>query len=523
MNLKKFLAGFIILFSFAGCSFKESDSKKLSVKKAEGTVISENPQEFTIFAIHLGKAFNGELPVFNKAFEMTNIKLKGIASKNQSDEVLAFNLMMAAGEIPDIIAYELPEELEKLGAEGKVIPLEELVNKYAPNIKKFWEENPGYKKDAVAADGHIYMIPNYNDYDSISTSQGYYIRKDWLKRLGLKDPKTLEELYVVLKAFREKDPNGNGVKDEIPLFLRGNTSKKIISSLADIFKAEYSWYSKDEKGPVFGPAEPEYKDAIRELAKWYREGLIDSEVFTRDVSSRDYILNNNLGGFTCDWFSSTGNYNSRLGNAIPGFDFSVILPVEYKGKRTTSFARENYLGGWSITKAAKNPVEIIKYFDFYYTEEGRRLWNFGVEGDTYVMENGKPKFTDKVLKNPDGIIPLMVLRGEGAQYRLGMFQDGENERQWADPEAVSAMDLYIKSGVVKSHMPILKYTKEETAELSKIDSQLYSIAEEMTQKWILGVSDVDKDWKNYMRRLRSVGLKRAEEIQRQAYKRFMEK
>ena len=157
MNLKKFLAGFIILFSFAGCSFKESDSKKLSVKKAEGTVISENPQEFTIFAIHLGKAFNGELPVFNKAFEMTNIKLKGIASKNQSDEVLAFNLMMAAGELPDIIAYELPEELEKLGAEGKVIPLEELVNKYAPNIKKFWEENPGYKKDAVAADGHIYM------------------------------------------------------------------------------------------------------------------------------------------------------------------------------------------------------------------------------------------------------------------------------------------------------------------------------------------------------------------------------
>ena len=173
---------------------------------------------------------------------------------------------------------------------------------------------------------------------------------------------------------------------------------------------------------------------MRELAKWYKEGLIDSEVFTRDTSSRDYILNNNLGGFTCDWFSSTGNYNSKLKEAIPGFDFSVILPVEYNGTRSTAFSRENYLGGWSISKTAKDPVDIIKYFDFWYTEEGRRLWNFGIEGEDYIMVNGKPKFTDKVLKNPEGRIPLMVLRETGAQYRLGMFQDGENER----PEQIAA-------------------------------------------------------------------------------------
>lgn len=151
------------------------------------------------------------------------------------------------------------------------------------------------------------------------------------------------------------------------------------------------------------------------------------------------------------------------------------------------------------------------------------MWNFGIEGEDYVMVDGKPKFTDKVLKNPEGRIPLMVLRETGAQYRLGMFQDGENERQWADSEAVKAMDLYIKSGVVKPPMPILKYTKEEVMELSKIDAQLYSIAEEMTQKCILGVSDVDKEWGSYIRRLNSAGRKRAEEIQKQAYERFMKK
>ena len=87
----------------------------------------------------------------------------------------------------------IQRELEKLGAEKKVIPLEKLIEDHAPNIKKFFDENPEYKKDAVAADGHIYMIPNYNDYENIRTSQGYYIRKDWLRKLGLKEPKTVEE------------------------------------------------------------------------------------------------------------------------------------------------------------------------------------------------------------------------------------------------------------------------------------------------------------------------------------------
>ena len=102
-----------------------------------------------------------------------------------------------------------------------------------------------------------------------------------------------------------------------------------------------------------------------------------------------------------------------------------------------------------------------------------------------------------------------------------MFQDGNNERQWADPQTVKDIDLYIKSGVVKEPMPKLKYTKEEIEELSQIEIQLNAITEEMAQIWILGVSDVDKDWQNYMYRLNKAGLGKATKIQKQAYERFM--
>lgn len=519
MKLKNIIFGILIAIFFIGCGTK---GKKVEgpIRKLEGSVITEQPKEFTIFGIFLGKAFDGELPVYKKAFDMTNVRLVGTASKNQSEEVQAFNLMLSSGILPDIIAYELTDDLEKLGIDGGLIPLEDLIDKHAPNIKKFWEENPRYKKDAIAADGHIYMIPNYNDYFNLSCSQGYYIRKDWLEKLGLKEPETTEELYKVLKAFKEQDPNGNGKKDEVPLFLRANVNRKIMGTLTDIFKVQFTWYEKNGE-PVFGPSEPEYKEAMIELAKWYKEGLIDQEIFTRGLSSRDYMLSNNLGGFTNDWFSSTGSYNEKLKDIVPGFDFSVILPPKHKGNGKTSHARPTYMGGWGITLVAKDPETIIKYFDFWYSEEGRRLWNFGVEGDTYTVVGGEPHFTDKVLKNPEGKNALAVIRETGAQYRLGMFQDAENEKQWADNVTVEAMEKYMNSGVIDEPMPILKYTKAEMKELLKIESQLRSVSEEMAQIWLLGVSDVEKDWEGYVKRLDAIGLQRSKEIQKTAYDRFM--
>ena len=179
------------------------------------------------------------------------------------------------------------------------------------------------------------------------------------------------------------------------------------------------------------------------------------------------------------------------------------------------------MGGWGITLVAKDPETIIKYFDFWYSEEGRRLWNFGVEGDTYTVAGGEPHFTDKVLKNPEGKNALAVIRETGAQYRLGMFQDAENEKQWADNVTVEAMEKYMNSGVIDEPMPILKYTKAEMKELLKIESQLRSVSEEMAQIWLLGVSDVEKDWDGYVKRLDAIGLQRSKEIQKTAYDRFM--
>jgi len=124
------------------------------------------------------------------------------------------------------------------------------------------------KEQTVLETSHIYFIDNsYGFTHDVSTYD---------TKLNLQEPKTIEELHDVLVAFAEKDPNGNGKKDEVPIFNRGDTVAKVLQPLTDMFKARAVWY--DDKDVVkFGPAQAEYKEAIRQLAKWYKEGAKKGE------------------------------------------------------------------------------------------------------------------------------------------------------------------------------------------------------------------------------------------------------
>lgn len=474
-------------------------------------------QPVTIFAMHLGKALDPNLPVFKEAAQKTGVTLKNVASQNQTNEIQAYNLMLTQTPLPDIIAAGIPSNLEDLGIDGGLISLEKLIKEDAPHIQKFFDENPDYRKDATAVNGHIYMIPNFYDYHNLNISLASFIRKDWLKKLGLPVPKTLDQLHNTLIAFRDKDPNGNGKKDEIPLFLRGDQTRKILLSLADIFKASPVW-ELDNGKVVYGPSTEAYKNAMIQAAKWYKEGLIDKEIFTRGIKARDFMLGNNIGGFTLDWVASTSSYNSKLKDKIPGFDFGIMLPVEYNGIKTTNLTRPHYEGAWGISKDAKDPVRIIKYMDFWYTPEGRRLWNFGIEGKDYMMVDGKPVFTDAVLKSDKN--PLQVLRADGAQFRLGMWQDYNYELGWATPEAKKNFNIYKEASIVKDQLPDLKYTKEDSSKFTSIDLALRNYVEEQSQEWILGTEDVNKTWDSYIEKLNQLGLQKATEIQNKAWEQF---
>ena len=481
--------------------------------------ITKKPTEVSILAILNGKVFDEKWAVFQKAFKDTNIKLKSAGSKNISDEVQAFNLAIASGELPEIISLAYSEKIEDLGIEGGMLPLNDLIDKHAPNIKAFFEKYPRYRKDAVAADGNIYFIPTYYDWYNMKASQGLFLRKDWLDKLNLPVPDTMEDFYKVLKAFKTQDPNGNGLNDEVPYFER--TVEFAESELLGLFGASTGFYV--ENGKVkYGPKEERFKEAVKEVSKWYAEGLIDQEIFTRGFQARDYMLRNDLGGSTFDWFASTTSYNKdkALKEKVEKFEFVPIAPPLYKGKRYAPDGRPTNNGGWGITVTAKDPVAIIKYFDYWFSEKGYELINWGIEGDTFERDaQGKKYFTDKVLNNAKET-PLEVLRDKGAQFRIGMIQDYEYEKAWGDAEAIKAMEWYTKEGFIVEPMPKIKYTAAENKRMQKIKGQIEMVVREMCQKWILGSEDFDKTYDSFVKRLDALGLEEALEINQKAYDRF---
>ena len=134
----------------------------------------------------------------------------------------------------------------------------------------------------------------------------------------------------MLEAFRDQDPNGNGLKDEVPYFARQWEEVLRLLNLWDARSSGsdtyHDFYVNDEGKIVHPYAQEAYRDGLANIAQWYKEGLIDPEIFTRGSSSRDYLLGENLGGATHDWFASTSGYNAALADKIEGFNFIPFLP-----------------------------------------------------------------------------------------------------------------------------------------------------------------------------------------------------
>ncbi len=507
-----------------GPSQEQGETKPETEDELEGSLISAEPKEFDIFLNFNNMPFNPEWRVWQEIAKRTNVSLNGVISQSNSNEQEAFNLMLSSGKLADIIGYVDPAELEKLGRDGGIIPLNDLIDEHAPNIKALLESDARFSQTAVSLDGNIYQIPKNQ---SLKTAEFWWIRQDWLDNLGLEVPKTVDELYEVLTAFRNDDPNGNGKKDEIPLFDRAGP--KMPDEFLYLWDTSTEFYPRDGK-MTFEPMEENFKVGVKNVVKWYNEGLIDPEIFTRGPKSRDILLSGDIGGMTHDW-PSTGNYNETLAEDIPGFEMVAMAPpADQNG--VVKERTERYPGvGWSISVECDDPVTAIKFMDFFFSQEGSDLMNFGIEGETYTVEaDGTKVYTDVVMNSEQ--TPIGYLRSLGVQYRIGMNQNPDYEIAFMMDAAKEATELYMDNADewYPADMPPyndgalgLKYTPEDETEYKKIMSSISPYVDEMFQTWMLGTSDFEKDYDKFIAELETRGIQRAIEINQKAYETYLGK
>ncbi len=500
----------------------DSTASETEEEELEGYLVSKDPLELSIH-MHFRNSYvyDEEWPVFQKAAELTNVSLTGVAPSSATDTQEVFNLLMATGDLPDIVeGNNLQDDFIKYGLEGAFLPLEDLIAEHAPHIQAFLDEYPYVQTFASGPDGHMYFIPYVPDG---GVGKGYYIRQDWLDTLGLSVPTNVDELHDVLLAFANDDPNGNGLQDEIPYFSRHvgeNFKDNEATRLTHFWGAKTDFYVDDNGQVQHGFTSEAFKEGMMNVAQWYAEGIIDPEIYTRGGKARDIALGNDIGGFTHDWFGSSASYNDKLSSEIEGFNFQAIAPpADINGDVWEEFNRDLVKpDGWAITVANENPIETIKYFDFWFTEEGRRLMNYGIEGVQYDMVDGQPIFKDEILNGDTSV--QAQLWDIGAQVPIGFFQDFAYELQTYNEDAQKGVNMYTDNGYVIDPFPYLSFNNEEQAVFDEVYTNITTYMRETHQKWILGGEKVEDGWDAYLQRLDELGYQELLEVYQSAYDRI---
>lgn len=464
----------------------------------------------------------GDTPMMKKAQELTGITVK-FEHPPQGQAIEKFNLLIASGEYPDVIQYRwttYPGGPQKAINDKVIVDLNEIKDS-APNLFKYFSENQDIQKMATTDSGALYAFPFIRGDESLLYSSGMIIRQDWLDELGLEMPETIDEWETTLKAFRDKK------NCKAPLCMNiGHFGQ--IHAFAGAYGTALGYYLDDGK-IKYGMAEPEYKEFLTLLNRWYNEKLLDQDFATLGTTLVDAnILNGNagvvqgsIGGGIGRYMRSAPNSTYKLSGAPNPVKNKGDIP-EFGGMNTVIPSMNNAYA--AISNDSNKKELAAKFLDFGYSDEGRMLYNFGIEGESYTMKDGYPTYTDKIMKNPDGLSVTAALSLYTYAYDAGpTIQDKRYMEQYAElPEQKKAWEVWSNNNMKEHLVPLLYVKEEEANELANLGNAVETYANEMTTKLIMGVESLD-NYDKIVAELRNRGLDRIIEMKQAAYERWLKK
>lgn len=418
------------------------------------------------------------------------------------------NLMLASNDLPDMFFGGMTNsDIERYSKQGLFVPLNDLIEKYAPNIVEMFEKHPEVKKACTSPDGKIYGLPFVYGFEPEQIPTYIFLNKTWLDKLGLQVPKTTEEFKHVLNEFKTKDPNGNGKQDEIPFTYRAdnvwNGDPSFSGPFGVVDNPRHLSINKEGK-MEFVPVKEEYKEYLKWCRDLYTNGLIDSEVFTQDQSQ--YVSKRgatNVGGFLA--YGETD---------VEGIEWICVEPLTGpKGHQIWgSYEHLVHTNRFVLTNANKNPEATMRWINEFYEKENSLLIK---QGELLEKADGKYIFND-------------APKGKGGwDYGPGPYAVGFISPETFENEII--IDGYIKKNVdqfklyekfATEPVPNLFLTSDEENELAILATDINNYVTQMKATWTSGEGDIDKGWDNYVDQMNKMGLDKYIKIYQDAYERY---
>lgn len=457
--------------------------------------------------------------MFEKLEEVTGVHLDitAVSTENDAND---FMLRCASGDLTDLIqkgATHYTGGGAKAIEDDILMDLLPLLEEYSVNYWNIMNSDPNIYKNVVNDEGQVpTLIGMYTDY--YYTDQGCWIRQDILDEVGKEVPKTMDELDDVLAAFKD-----HGLTDPLVVLSEGQ---------CDLIMRAYGAVDTLVDGEVqFAALTDNTKDALKKMHEYYEKGFINVDFVTYTDSDtkppQDVVLSDNAGIFNEDVASIAGYY---LMSNNEKFELAPMGQVRLNEGDKLDFgflgvkAADKY--SLSMSTQCSDPELAIKYMDYLFSDDGFVLSNYGIEGDTYTVENGEYQFTDLILNNPQGFDwqlcqSLYINPGFPCLTDLHAQELTYNDAQKAAVDVwVSAFD---SSDITMPNTQWLSYTTEESNTRSDLQADIETKQQEFRLKAITGQLDIDAEWDNYVEELKSMGIEELQATDQAAVERYMNK
>ena len=520
--MKKFLALFVALsltLSFGAMAFAEEAPVELTImRQIQPSQDMTNPY------------FDWE-DYYASVEEACNVKLSFLDIAND-DINEATRIVLASSDLPDIIRMGHYQDIkpQDLYVNGQIIDMAEY-EECIPDYLNYIAPYTPILKNVYDEEGHLLFFCQPRVAIEDAYSGGLVIRRDWLDKLEMDLPETLDDWLAYLRAVKTTDLNGDGLNNEIPYW----GDKGVVTVWMNYFglnKLDFAMHGGLGGEVIYSGLEEErMKDALSFLHTLYEEELINHDYLTANGDNRDTLLAQGLIGSTWTFLTDSSSWNS-MESEDPNMLFWGVTSPTYNGEKWfeyTDIQNKMQSGAACVTTSCENPEAALRMLNWFYTEEGNMLYEFGMEGVHYTVdeESGLPVMADWITNNPEGLTPNQAMEKYTAlpgfiAPTIGLKKAIIN---MGDPATRgSILDVYCPDYDAEHNlsMPNLTYTAEELDTFNAIMVDVKTYMEETIHQYINGTLDVE-NYGETVEAIKSMGIETALEINRAAHQRWLEK
>ncbi len=518
--MKKLLALLLALamvFTLVACTapVEEAPAETTSTEGTEGDAAEETPAEPV--AITMSYPDNPTLPyqetwsAFVKTAENANIDLT-IEPIPTADYTTVMSPALNTGEnLPDVVMYyNTAGEGSSLALNGAIVPISDYSD-WTPNFNA-QVERFGIQEEVDALrleDGKLYYLPAL--YDTPTYDEGLIIRQDFLDANNLEVPTTTDDLYEVLKAYKAEYPDSYPLTSWVYTSI---TTRMLMPAFGVSFgggssSGSYVLSYDYEAGEYFaGAISEEAREFFRYMNKLYSEGLYDPEVSDGDGATAKLIGGDAMATYA--WYDQIGGFEAA--SEIEGYDLAMILPLE--GPAGAYHMEKSYTGNGIVFPAATAErddfEQIVRAVDeMFYGEENAKIWNIGVEGESYTMDGDTIVYSDEVANSEDGVYKtLQIMYGVGSNGSQVVWENALVLSKYDEEFAQLNTEIKELEGgnSIQSKPPTPLFDDIEAEDVNFLRTPLQDAVTVWIDAFISGEKSVEDDWDEYVAEMEGLGI-----------------